>query len=353
MRKVVVFGAGEVGAMAKKKMEESGDCVLLFLDNNPKRWGQTFEGLLVCSPQELHHMQYDVIAIGVYKAAESITNQLLEYGVPKEKIEIPVEPVRIFPNSLFDSNEDFEQRQRFLLEMGSKCVEVDRELDYEIDFCNNFWGLIYFLKECEEQGENVKKSYSDACKVPLRSGNLLVKIGVYSRKEEVEERIELLEKNDTDWMYLESEWLSQMFESHESIQFWKRRYSRDFEAELTARLDEVKAEMKKNNVPLEEVCVVGSTVLQLYGILPCKKRDDVDIIMTSKLRDIYGKGLVIVSEHVEIHPQNKMDIDDEEIIQNEEHYFWFRGLKILKLQDFYRNRKESKDAKLVEYFLRG
>lgn len=353
MKKVIVFGAGEVGVRAKKEIEKTGAQVLCFLDNNEERWGELFDGVPVCCPESIGKLQYDKVAIGVYKAIDAITKQLVGYGVSKDRITVPIEPSRIFPSGLFEKKSNRSDNHILFMELGGQGVK-ENEPNLKIDFGNHFWGFIHCLEECEGQGENVEKSYRDAKELPLRLEILSIDVRSCKTKEDVEACKGRL-GHGAEWMCLESSWIYRMLANEESIRFWKTRYPRGVEQNLIARLDEVKDELTKNNVPLEEICIVGSTVLQLYGILPCKKRDDVDIIMTERLRDIYGTGLVIVSEHVEIHPQNELDVEDGEIIRNEEHYFLFRGLKVLSLQDFYRNRKQTaeEDAKLVEYFLRS
>jgi hypothetical protein len=96
------------------------------------------------------------------------------------------------------------------------------------------------------------------------------------------------------------------------------------------KLDELKRTLLKYKIPREKVCVVSGGVLQAYGLRESKKFDDIDIIMTSDLREIYGKGLVIVSDTAEMHVQNNEVIPDDEIILNVDNHFIFRDLKFMK-----------------------
>ncbi len=97
--------------------------------------------------------------------------------------------------------------------------------------------------------------------------------------------------------------------------------------EFLSKLDDLKKTLKSNNIPREKVCIVSGAVLQAYGLRKSKKFDDIDVIMTNDLRQIYGTGLVILSSTAEMHPQNKYRITDDEIIQNEKYHFIFEGLK--------------------------
>ena len=76
------------------------------------------------------------------------------------------------------------------------------------------------------------------------------------------------------------------------------------------------------NIPRNKVCVVSGAVLQANGLRESKLFDDIDIIMTSDLRELYGRELGVVSEYAEMHPQNEYIICDDEIIVNNENHFF-------------------------------
>lgn len=111
-----------------------------------------------------------------------------------------------------------------------------------------------------------------------------------------------------------------------------------------SKLDDLKQVLKKNNVPLSKVCVVSGAVLQVLGLRKSKEFDDVDIVMTSDLRRIYGSGLVIVSDTAEMHVQDSYYISDDEIIKNKAYHFMFFGLKFMHpriLLEYAKNRNDS------------
>lgn len=120
--------------------------------------------------------------------------------------------------------------------------------------------------------------------------------------------------------------------------------------EFLRKLDDLKEILIKNNIPRASVCIVSGAVLQAYGLRESKEFDDIDIIMTSDLRNLYGKGLVIVSESAEMHPQNEYDISDDDIILKEENHFIFSDLKFMNLRILYRKvvLSDKEEAKLIE-----
>lgn len=236
--KVLIFGTGGVGKKVKALLEREGKKVIGFIDNDNSKWNQEFEQCRIYGPEYLMELEYDLIAIGVYKAVEKIKTQLLELGVSEKKIVIPIEPVRIFP-----------------LVAEKENIQKIREEEY----------------------------YS------------LNTINYVNQKIVIEDE------------------------------------------EFLKKLEDLKKVLDENNIPVNKVCVVSGAVLQAYALRQSKKFDDIDIIMTSDLRKIYGSGLVIVSSTAEMHPQNEYDISDDELIEDMKHHFIFRGLKFANLNIVQRN----------------
>lgn len=101
------------------------------------------------------------------------------------------------------------------------------------------------------------------------------------------------------------------------------------DSEFLRKLEDLKKVLKQNRIPRNRVCVVSGAVLQVFALRETKEFDDVDIIMTSDLREQYGKGLVIVSDTAEMHRQNLYTIPDDNIIMNPEYHFVFSDLKFM------------------------
>lgn len=94
-------------------------------------------------------------------------------------------------------------------------------------------------------------------------------------------------------------------------------------------LNLLKKKLIENNIPREKVCVVSGAVLQVFGLRESKEFDDIDIIMTSDLRKLYGTDLVIISNTAEMHIQNQYSISDDEIIYDDKNHFAFSELKFM------------------------
>lgn len=126
--------------------------------------------------------------------------------------------------------------------------------------------------------------------------------------------------------------------------------------EFLKNLDNLKRALLKNNIPREKVCIVSGAVLQVLGLRKTKKYDDIDIIMTSDLRSIYGTGLVIVSDVVEMHKKDMYSISDDDIIKNMDYHFAFNDLKFMHPQillEYVRskNQEEYELLKTVKFAL--
>lgn len=237
MSAALVFGCGGVGRKCRGYLEKRGLDVIAFVDNDKHKWGTFFDGIGVISPSKILKLEYQKIAIGNYKAAESIKQQLLDFGVEESKIVIPFVPNKVFRNDsiLPKANLGEEQESeltRWYQRLGVKLTDID------------------FLK----------------------------------------------------------------------------------------KLKDLKVVLREYNIPLSEVCVVSGAVLQVLGLRESKPFDDIDIIMSSPYRELYGKGLVIVSETCEMHPQNEYDISDDQIISDGGAHFFYDGLKFMDPLVLYRQR---------------
>lgn len=132
------------------------------------------------------------------------------------------------------------------------------------------------------------------------------------------------------------------------------QYRRDIcDNSFLERLEELRQTLQRNNIPLAEVCIVSGAVLQAYGLRPSKLFDDVDIVMTSRFRELFGEGLVIVSDSAEMHPKDRYDISDDAIIGDSTNHFIWQGLKFIRLSLLYRHVKHrsTDEARLIEKFL--
>lgn len=95
MKRLVLFGAGQVGAAAARLAGPEFE-LLCFADNNSDKWGQKYEGVPVCSPQQALCAEPDCIclcAMGDGRRAQ-MTEQLRVLGFAGELIS--TEALRLF-----------------------------------------------------------------------------------------------------------------------------------------------------------------------------------------------------------------------------------------------------------------
>lgn len=79
-KKVVIFGTGKGGKIAASILN-SFNCRYYFVDNNKEKWGTTFLGAEVCSPQKLlEEDKYSIIILIASIYSEEIAEQLIGYG---------------------------------------------------------------------------------------------------------------------------------------------------------------------------------------------------------------------------------------------------------------------------------
>lgn len=254
MSRIIVFGCGGVGSKARQKLEAEGNEIICFTDNSCSKWGSNFEGKRVIAPEAILQENFDYIAIGVYKAVDLIKRQLGGMGIDNNRIIIPIQPDRIFPNNAVVSEERLRKLEKS--EYSSKNTLAYKELNIQI-------------------------------------------------KDEA----------------------------------------------FLIKLDDLKETLIKNNIPRTNVCVVSGAVLQVYGLRESKEFDDIDIILTSDLREQYGKGLVIVSDTAEIHKQNQYAVSDDDIIINPDNHFVFSDLKFMCpgiLAEYVKERDEEEYKLLLQ-----
>ena len=85
MSKIVIFGFGQY--YQRRKMIFKDENVITILDNNKSIWGKYIDGIEICSPDSIKHLDYDSVCIMVgHKYAQQIKEQLLSLEVPSEYI---------------------------------------------------------------------------------------------------------------------------------------------------------------------------------------------------------------------------------------------------------------------------
>lgn len=132
---------------------------------------------------------------------------------------------------------------------------------------------------------------------------------------------------------------------------------------LDLAIIELKIDMWQNAIPLNEICVVGSSILAIYGM---RENHDVDFVMASKYRERFASsGVVPFSEYVEMVSQNwarsknRNTINDDELIQNPEYHFTYQGVKfamlplLLERKEWQGREKDLQDIKLINQYMQS
>lgn len=97
---VIIFGAAGTGQKIYKKIKDTAN-VIAFAENNSSLWGKQIDGIPIISPKEILTADYDSIYIGSMAGLESITNQLIEMGIPRNCIAKDLPFVQITSRILF------------------------------------------------------------------------------------------------------------------------------------------------------------------------------------------------------------------------------------------------------------
>jgi hypothetical protein len=137
----------------------------------------------------------------------------------------------------------------------------------------------------------------------------------------------------------------------------RRRRAAGARAELLAWLAECRAACGREHIDLADICVVGSSPLELIGVRPST---DVDFTLRSGYRRArYGSGVTALAPSVDIvtegyhRSRGRPAVADDDLIDNPDHHFVFRGIKfanpeiVLDMKDFYRRDKDVRDLELA------
>lgn len=83
--KVIIFGATDTGRRIFNDIKDNVN-VILFVDEDSKKWNTEINGITVKAPQEIFDWEFDFIYIGVLTYYREVLCRLKEMGVPENKI---------------------------------------------------------------------------------------------------------------------------------------------------------------------------------------------------------------------------------------------------------------------------
>jgi hypothetical protein len=141
----------------------------------------------------------------------------------------------------------------------------------------------------------------------------------------------------------------------------RRRRAAGSRTEFLGWLAECRRTCEQSDIALNDICIVGSSPLEVLGVRPST---DVDFTLKSHYRrSRYGKGVSHLTPVVDIvtagyhRSRERPAISDDELIDNPALHFIFRGLKfanpeiVLEHKDFYRRDKDVRDVESTRRFL--
>jgi hypothetical protein len=149
--------------------------------------------------------------------------------------------------------------------------------------------------------------------------------------------------------------------SANSLRQLHRRRSAGLRAEFLRWIEECRTTCARSGIALDDICVVGSSPLEVLGVRPST---DIDITLKPYYRQArYGRGVTHLTPIVDIvtagyhRSRERPAISDDELIDNPALHFICRGLKfanpeiVLEHKDFYRRDKDVRDVENTQRFL--
>jgi hypothetical protein len=148
--------------------------------------------------------------------------------------------------------------------------------------------------------------------------------------------------------------LARVLLSANNLRQLRRRRSAGVRAEFLKWLAECRDVCRRSAIALDDICVVGSSPLEVIGVRPST---DIDFTLKSNYRKArYGSGVTHLAPSVDIvtegyhRSRDRPAICDDNLIDSPEYHFMFRGLKfanpeiVLEQKDFYRRDKDVRDV---------
>ena len=110
--KLVLFGVSDEIIQKAMKMINFSNCeIVAFCDNDTNKQGLTFNNLPVLPVQKLKNIEYDFIIVTAWFSYQVIRNNLINFGVSKDKIMpllsvrtvmLLVEPIEVIPEKILE-----------------------------------------------------------------------------------------------------------------------------------------------------------------------------------------------------------------------------------------------------------
>lgn len=160
---------------------------------------------------------------------------------------------------------------------------------------------------------------------------------------------------------VEFEHMKNLLLSANGLKQLKCRVGDNYKKSFLDKLDSLKKWCCKNDINPKNICIVGSAVLEAYGLREC---DDIDFILDDSSREKMGLGAegIKLSGGLEIvkkdgfFDEKHNELLDSVILNNDNYHFYVNGFKFINLDYVYLKKNEGKrekdvlDAKLIRVF---
>ena len=153
--------------------------------------------------------------------------------------------------------------------------------------------------------------------------------------------------------------LSNVVLSVNSIRELKKRLNYIYDENFLKFCEECKEQCKNNNIDINDICIIGSAPMAVYGI---KMVSDIDFVTKYKYREKFGDAPVHLSNNIDIasrtYHRNGTNnfINDDLLIDNDNYHFTFNDLKFANLwiikerKQFSAREKDLRHVRKIELF---
>ncbi|MCL2188045.1 MAG: hypothetical protein FWC16_03220 [Defluviitaleaceae bacterium] len=251
--------------------------------------------------------------------------------------------------------------------------------DVDLDFTNNYFAFHNVINEMYSvQGIKIKSKINILKFAPLKLKIVLVSDennineNLYGRMTYIKQSLRDNLSFDTDkngFCLLHgcdkrSEFLhmKNVLLSHNNLNHYKMMINIKYRDEFLTSIDRFKQYCAITQIDLNDVCIVGGSVLEVFDIRQSKT--EIDFVPLTKHRKLFGNSRRTVETNIDVRPLRHIQIgndkylEDDVLINNDAYHFIFFGCKfanldIIRLQKKHdsRSRKKDKDdVKLIEIF---
>ncbi len=264
---------------------------------------------------------------------------LNQYKYVLTKVDVPYMPLE-FPNrvpsgkdiDIICSKDDYENIRSQLIAFAKKFKDYElvvRELKGGFQLRFEISGKLIFLIDCKYFYEEIPDEF-----LSFALQNRYMRDGYYLMDPACEAIIRRVayekdESKDYHKKYYEENKTSEVVDLFE-------KFTSGGGKTILGLIPEFRVFLNEKQIPIEEVCIVGSSVMDIFGI---RESHDLDFIVSYEYSSQFSEKAEKVTDSGNIEKVNKNWLrndkktvfSDDEIITNEDLYFIYQGFKVAKL----------------------